>query len=76
MTELPACCYANPSDEEGKQLYAIYNAAGERRGLNYQGLPYSTWEDLTEDIQTKWRAVAAFETKWRAVPTVAKAGKE
>jgi hypothetical protein len=56
--ELPECCLFVESDPLAKKLYAAYNAAGERKGLNYQGLPCPVWEDLTPDVRTKWGAVA------------------
>jgi hypothetical protein len=56
---LPDCCYASPTDPVAKAFYAAYNAAGERKGLNYQGLPCPTWEELPPDIRVKWEAVAA-----------------
>lgn len=58
--DLPACCFATSEDSLAKNLYAVYNRAGVRQGLNYQGLPCPTWENLPPDIRTKWEAVADF----------------
>ena len=54
----PPCCRASANDPIQKRLYAAYNSAGERKGVNYQGLPCPTWEQLPADIQEKWLAVA------------------
>lgn len=56
--ELPACCYAELDDPPAKRLYAAYNAAGERPGLNFQDDPCPLWEDLPRDVQRKWEGVA------------------
>ena len=58
--DLPDCCKAWPTDPLGKRLYAAYNSAGDRKGLNYQGLPCPVWEDLTPEIRLKWESVATF----------------
>jgi hypothetical protein len=55
---LPECCTAPAHAELAHRLYAAYNAAGERKGLNYAGAPCPTWDQLPADVQTKWRAVA------------------
>lgn len=55
---LPACCLCSPDDPPAKQLYAAYNAAGERKGLNFAGGTCPLWEDLPQDARDKWEAVA------------------
>lgn len=57
--DLPECCHAPDDAEFAHRLYAAYNRGGERRGLNYQGLPCPVWAALPEDVREKWRAVAA-----------------
>lgn len=61
MQTMPDCCYAPDDAEPAWKLYAAYNAAGdpEKAGLNYQGLPCPTWDQLPEAIRVKWRAVAS-----------------
>ena len=61
MRELPACCYADECDPTEIHLYAAYNRAGDPDtvGLDGQGKPCPSWDDLPENIKAKWRAVAA-----------------
>jgi len=54
--DLPECCYAPSTAEPAHRAYAAYNRAGENKGLNYQGKPCPTWDELPEDIRVKWRA--------------------
>ena len=58
MIELPPCCHASPFDEPAHIADAAYNAAGDpgTAGLNYQGKPCPTWNELPENIRQKWRA--------------------
>jgi hypothetical protein len=39
-----------------RELYEAYIASS--GGLNYQGLPCPTWENLTEAVRQHWEAVA------------------
>lgn len=55
----PDCCRAGPDAEPAEILYAAYNDAGVRRGVNFAGDPCPLWKDLPPDVQTKWRAVVA-----------------
>ena len=61
---MPPCCYALESEPLAKRLYAAYNRGGPEntRGLNYQGLPCPTWEELPAAVREKWENVAHFVT--------------
>lgn len=39
-----------------RELYEVYIANSD--GLNYQGLPCPTWDDLPEEVRAHWCAVA------------------
>ena len=58
---MPPCCFANPDNGLGAQLYAAYNRGGpnDRAGLNYQGKPCPQWAQLPQAVRDKWNAVAA-----------------
>lgn len=55
---LPDCCKASEGSSFAHKLYALYNLAGERKGVNYMGVPCPEWHDLPADVKKKWRAVA------------------
>lgn len=70
MTQpLPDCCYAAAGASAAEQMYAAYNAAGDRKGLNFQGQPCPPWKDLPEDVKKKWEAVAN-ESKWALIDSI------
>lgn len=68
LSELPACCRAPADAEPAHRLYAAYNAAGEKKGLNFAGAPCPTWDALPEDVRVKWRAAHAAASAMRGFP--------
>jgi hypothetical protein len=60
MKDLPPCCCAPKGAEIAHRMYAAYNRAGDpaTAGLNYQGRPCPTWDELPRNIRDKWRFAA------------------
>ena len=52
---LPACCYPSKGATIAEKAYCAYNARGQRKGLNYAGVPCPTWTELQgSDVAAKW----------------------
>lgn len=57
---IPIACIPLEDDEAAAKAYAAYNSAGDpsTAGLNFRGDPCPGWEELTDNVRAKWRAVA------------------
>jgi len=63
---MPPCCYAPPDAPLAHLMYAAYNAAGEKKGLTWDGKPCPIWDALTDDVRAKWEAAAGeAEAYWK-----------
>ncbi len=58
MAELIVTCSLR-TKSLGQIVFEAYNAAGANPGKTWNGLPVPTWENLTEDVRTKWEAGGA-----------------
>ena len=68
--DYPACCYATDPNDLAQAMYAHYNRGGDTAtaGLNFQGAPCPTWEQLPPNIRAKWVAAAAYARNLLAGP--------